>query len=112
MERIWKADAEGKCSDVDLSNQSDATPANNQLLLRGQTLIGFDGKLKKAEAVSGKLGQVIFKVEVFGFKFFSPVWRTYPSLLLSLYSYSEYSVTGQVNAPRRQIFLPYSACMS
>ncbi|KAK3538053.1 hypothetical protein QTP70_027407 [Hemibagrus guttatus] len=52
MERIWKVDAEGKCSDVDMCNQGVVTPANNQLLLRGQTLIGFDGKLKKAKAVS------------------------------------------------------------
>ncbi|XP_027029413.1 apoptosis regulatory protein Siva [Tachysurus fulvidraco] len=54
MGRIWNVDAEGRRSEVDMSgsNQGVVAPANNQLLLRGQTLIGFDGKLKKANAVS------------------------------------------------------------
>ncbi|KAG9268167.1 apoptosis regulatory protein Siva [Astyanax mexicanus] len=52
MERIWKVDAEGKCSDSDMSNPGDAPhPTNNQMLLRGQTLIGLDGKLKKTNSV-------------------------------------------------------------
>lgn len=65
MGRIWKGDAEGKCSDV--CNQGDVMPANNQLLLKGQTLIGLDGKLMKAKAVSGKTGHhyTVFKVGVF-----------------------------------------------
>ncbi|TTC14925.1 Apoptosis regulatory protein Siva [Bagarius yarrelli] len=50
MGRLWKADSEGKCSDV--CNRGEASPAN-QMLLRGQTLIGPDGKLKKAVTVSG-----------------------------------------------------------
>lgn len=70
MGRIWKVDAEGKRSDVDMCNQGVVTPANNQLLLRGQTLIGFDGKLKKAKAVSGKTGMGIFKLRHLGFIFF------------------------------------------
>ncbi|MCI4382840.1 hypothetical protein PGIGA_G00019340 [Pangasianodon gigas] len=55
MGRIWKVDAEGKCADVGVCNQGDVTPANNQLLLKGQTLIGLDGKLRKAKAVSGSV---------------------------------------------------------
>lgn len=55
MERIWKVDAEGKCSDVDTSNQGLVPQqTNNQMLLKGQTLIGLDGKLKKTKAVQGK----------------------------------------------------------
>ncbi|XP_053365343.1 apoptosis regulatory protein Siva [Clarias gariepinus] len=52
MERIWKVDAEGKCADVD--NQGAVAPANQQLL-KGQTLIGMDGKLKKTKAASGSV---------------------------------------------------------
>ncbi|XP_062864170.1 apoptosis regulatory protein Siva [Trichomycterus rosablanca] len=55
MGRIWKVDPEGKCSDVDACNQADVTQPTNQMLLRGQTRIGFDGKLKKAEPVSGSV---------------------------------------------------------
>ncbi|KAF7704176.1 hypothetical protein HF521_021248 [Silurus meridionalis] len=53
MGQIWKVNAEGKCSAVDMCNRVDVTPANNQLLLKGQTLIGLDGKLTKAKAASG-----------------------------------------------------------
>uniref|UniRef100_A0A3B4CW06 Apoptosis regulatory protein Siva n=1 Tax=Pygocentrus nattereri TaxID=42514 RepID=A0A3B4CW06_PYGNA len=52
MERIWKVDGEGKCSDVDMSSQGHVLqPTNGQMLLKGQTLIGLDGKLKKTKPV-------------------------------------------------------------
>ncbi|KAL6478051.1 hypothetical protein MHYP_G00138860 [Metynnis hypsauchen] len=52
MERIWKVDGEGKCSDVDMSNPGHVLqPTNGQMLLKGQTLIGLDGKLKKTKPV-------------------------------------------------------------
>lgn len=54
MGRIWKVDSEGKCADTDVCDHSEAPPAHNQLLLKGQTLIGLDGKLKRASVGSGK----------------------------------------------------------
>lgn len=56
MGRVWKVYAGGECSDVEGCDQGAVMPANNQLLLKGQTLIGLDGKLMKAKAVSGKTG--------------------------------------------------------
>lgn len=56
MGRIWKVDSEEHCSDADACNRVDVTPVHNQQLLKGQTVIGLDGKLKKANAVSGKPG--------------------------------------------------------
>uniref|UniRef100_A0A4W4HC54 Apoptosis regulatory protein Siva n=1 Tax=Electrophorus electricus TaxID=8005 RepID=A0A4W4HC54_ELEEL len=51
MGRIWKLDAEGKCSDMDPGNQSGVLQPTSQMLLKGQTRISLDGKLKKAETV-------------------------------------------------------------
>lgn len=56
MGRIWKVDSEGQCSDADACNRGEVTPAHNQQLLKGQTMIGLDGKLKKANADFGKRG--------------------------------------------------------
>lgn len=50
MGRIWKADGEEKVSDVLVS---DPAPGH-QTLLRGQTTIGLDGRLKRADAVPGE----------------------------------------------------------
>ncbi|XP_018583025.1 apoptosis regulatory protein Siva [Scleropages formosus] len=47
MERIWKPD-EGMAG-------AQVPPAVNQTLLRGQTLIGQDGRLRKATAAAGAL---------------------------------------------------------
>ncbi|ROI68632.1 Apoptosis regulatory protein Siva [Anabarilius grahami] len=52
MGRIWKADGEEKVSDVLVS---DPAPGH-QTLLRGQTTIGLDGRLKRADAVPAGLG--------------------------------------------------------
>ncbi|XP_051725027.1 apoptosis regulatory protein Siva [Ctenopharyngodon idella] len=49
MGRIWKADGEEKVSDLLVS---DPAPGH-QTLLRGQTTIGLDGRLKRADAVPG-----------------------------------------------------------
>ncbi|XP_067310559.1 apoptosis regulatory protein Siva [Pseudorasbora parva] len=49
MGRLWKADGEEKGSDVPVS---DPAPGH-QTLLRGQTTIGLDGRLKKADAGPG-----------------------------------------------------------
>ncbi|KAK7141851.1 hypothetical protein R3I94_011517 [Phoxinus phoxinus] len=46
MGRIWKADGEEKRSDPDLV-------PGPQTLLRGQTIIGLDGRLQKAGAAPG-----------------------------------------------------------
>lgn len=50
MGRIWKADGEEKVSDVLVS----APAPGHQTLLRGQTTIGLDGRLKRADAVPGE----------------------------------------------------------
>ncbi|XP_065105199.1 apoptosis regulatory protein Siva [Paramisgurnus dabryanus] len=54
MGRIWKADGEEKLTDVSVSDvtSGSSTPAH-QTLLKGQTLIGTDGRLKKANSVPG-----------------------------------------------------------
>ncbi|KAA0711597.1 Apoptosis regulatory protein [Triplophysa tibetana] len=54
MSRIWKADGEEKPSDILVSDPSSASSAQGyQTLLKGQTLIGTDGRLQKANTVPG-----------------------------------------------------------
>lgn len=56
MSRIWKADGEEKPSDILVSDPSSASSAQgHQTLLKGQTLIGTDGRLQKANTALGKL---------------------------------------------------------
>ncbi|XP_076835111.1 apoptosis regulatory protein Siva [Brachyhypopomus gauderio] len=52
MGRIWKVGAEGTCSDVGPRNHSEVPPPASQMLLKGQTRISLDGKLKKVETVT------------------------------------------------------------
>lgn len=55
MGRIWKADGEEKLTDVSVSDVMSVSSASaHQTLLKGQTLIGTDGRLKKANSVPGQ----------------------------------------------------------
>ncbi|XP_056332308.1 apoptosis regulatory protein Siva [Danio aesculapii] len=52
MGRIWKAEGEEKLSDVVESDQTSVSAAH-QILLRGQTTIGLDGRLHRARSTPG-----------------------------------------------------------
>ncbi|KAG7454917.1 hypothetical protein JOB18_030012 [Solea senegalensis] len=51
MDKLWTA--EEKCAEPQTSGPSAGTPASRQNLLRGQTLIGHDGRLTKTNAAPG-----------------------------------------------------------
>ncbi|XP_030641562.1 apoptosis regulatory protein Siva [Chanos chanos] len=54
MGRIWKVEGDGKYSESNSSTQSVVSEAStNQTLLRGQTLIGPDGRLRKSTSTMG-----------------------------------------------------------
>lgn len=51
MGRLWKVDGEDKsCNGPDSET---SLPNGNPTLLKGQTVIGFDGKLKRTTAAPG-----------------------------------------------------------
>ncbi|XP_048830316.1 apoptosis regulatory protein Siva isoform X2 [Brienomyrus brachyistius] len=52
MGRIWNLETEGKGSEVEMAGPGEA-PAGSHGLLRGQTLIGQDGRLKRGTAAAG-----------------------------------------------------------
>ncbi|XP_023658178.1 apoptosis regulatory protein Siva [Paramormyrops kingsleyae] len=52
MGRIWKLETEGKASEVEMAGPGEAQ-AGSHGLLRGQTLIGQDGRLKRTTAAAG-----------------------------------------------------------
>ncbi|KAM3871032.1 apoptosis regulatory protein Siva [Diretmus argenteus] len=52
MGKIWNVDGEEKCTNPPSPGQA-VTPACNQILLRGQTLIGLDGRLTRTTAAQG-----------------------------------------------------------
>ncbi|XP_052009467.1 apoptosis regulatory protein Siva-like isoform X2 [Xyrauchen texanus] len=54
MSRIWNVDGDEPVSGVKVSDHTTASSVSgHQTLLKGQTLIGSDGRLKKRNAVSG-----------------------------------------------------------
>ncbi|KAM4625423.1 apoptosis regulatory protein Siva [Polymixia lowei] len=52
MGKIWNVDGQEKCTDPQPAEQA-VTPACSQMLLKGQTLIGQDGRLTRAATAQG-----------------------------------------------------------
>ena len=53
MDKIWSVDGGSKSTEA----QPSVTPAPSQLLLKGQTLIGQNGRLTKANCAQGELAR-------------------------------------------------------
>lgn len=75
--KIWSG--EEKCPDSQFKEQHTAC---SQTLLRGQTLIGQDGKLTRTNAVQGKFrllvswSKIVHSKEILNINFKQTLWRT------------------------------------
>lgn len=58
MGRLWKVDGEDKSCNG--SDSEGPMPHGNPTLLKGQTVIGFDGKLKKTTAAPGNAVVLVY----------------------------------------------------
>ena len=69
MDKIWSVDGGLKSTEAQPS-QPAVTPAPSQLLLKGQTLIGQNGRLTKANCAQGELARKKYSSEFLTFELF------------------------------------------